>query len=412
MKVAVIGAGDRGSLYAELTSIQSDEFEVVAVAEPIKERREKFVKQHGITNAFHSWEEMLEAKIACDVMFVATQDRQHFHPTIAALDAGYHVLVEKPLSPDFDECIQMVKKAKESNKLLMLCYVLRYTPFFQQIKNMIDERKIGDVTHISIDMDVAYWHQAHSFVRGNWRNSLETSPMLLAKSCHDMDILTFLLRQSPIAISSFGALTHFREENAPEGASLRCTDDCKAEPDCPFSAIKIYLGENTDWPVHTISTDTSYESRKHAIETGPYGRCVYHCDNDVVDHQTVNLYYEDRMTATIMMNAFTKKLTRQVRVLGTKGELYGDMNANELILKAFDFEKDDEKIEITLPQHGLHAGGDYSLLIHMAEHIRNYDQLDLDDYYHDLLQSHYLVKLAEQSRLTTQTVEVKPFSLV
>ena len=371
----------------------------------------KFVEQHKITNVFHTWEEMLEAKIPCDIIIVATQDRQHFHPTIAALDAGYHVLVEKPLSPDFDECIRMVKKAKESNKLLMLCYVLRYTPFFQTIKSMIDKRKIGDVTHISIDMDVAYWHQAHSFVRGNWRNSKETSPMLLAKSCHDMDILTFLLRQSPIALSSFGALTHFREENAPAGASLRCTDDCKAEPDCPYSAIKIYLGDNTDWPVHTISTDSSYESRKHAIETGPYGRCVYHCDNDVVDHQTVNLYYEDGMTATIMMNAFTKKLTRQVRVFGTRGEVYGDMNANELILKAFDFEKEDEKMEISFPQHGLHGGGDFSLLTHMAEHIRDYEQLDLDDYYHDLLQSHYLIQLAEQSRLTKQTIHVEPFSL-
>ena len=134
LKVAVIGAGDRGSGYAALANIRNDEFEVVAVAEPIKERREKFVKQHGITNVFHTWEDMLEAKIACDIVIVATQDRQHFHPTIAALDAGYHVLVEKPLSSDFDECIQMVKKAKESNRLLMLCYVLRYTPFFQQIK--------------------------------------------------------------------------------------------------------------------------------------------------------------------------------------------------------------------------------------------------------------------------------------
>lgn len=410
LKIAVIGAGDRGFGYAEIAKIRGDQFEVVAVAEPIKERREKFAQHHGITQVFHTWEELLQAKIPCDVLIIATQDREHFHPTMAALEAGYHVLVEKPLSPSFAECIQMVKKAKEKNKLLLLCYVLRYTPFFQKMKQLIDDGIVGDVTHIGIDMDVAYWHQAHSFVRGNWRNCAESSNMLLQKCCHDLDMLTFLHREPPIAVSSFGHLTHFRKENAPEGAALRCTDNCQVEPDCPFSAIKIYLSENTAWPVSTISTDTSYEARKRAIETGPYGRCVYHCDNDVVDHQTVNLFYADGMTATIMFSGFTKRLTRQVRILGTKAEIDGDMNANVLILKPFG--QEEQKIELTVSEHGLHGGGDDGIMAHLVELIRNDESLDLEHYYHDLLLSHYLVDLAEKARLTQQTIAVEPLSLV
>jgi predicted dehydrogenase len=403
IKIAVVGAGNRGSIYGVLASIYS-EFEVVAVAEPIKARREKFAAIHKLEAVFETWEDMLNSDISCDVVFVMTQDRQHFKPTMAALDKGFHVVVEKPLSPSYLECLQMVAKAKKSNRLLMLCYVLRYTPFFTKIKELINRKEIGDVRHISIDMNVAYWHQAHSFVRGNWGNAVASSPMILAKSCHDLDMFSFLLKKEPLKISSFGDRSYFKQENAPIGSSKRCLDGCEIEKHCVYSARKLYLGENTDWPVSTICDDLTYESRKLAIEHGPYGRCVYHCDNDVVEHQVVNILYEKGTTATLTMSGFTNDLTRNVRVLGTKGEITGDMNKHELYVTRFGESR--ERFPLTISKSGMHAGGDDGMMKAVSNMIRNQHAIELDHYYDDLIKSHYLAEQAERSRFTNRMIEL------
>lgn len=405
IRMAVIGAGNRGTLYGNLAMLHPNEVEVVAVAEPIQARREAFVDAHrGDIAAFHSWEDLLAAKLNCDVVFITTQDQQHYAPTMAALDMGYHVVVEKPLSPSYQECVKMIEKAKEENRLLMLCYVLRYTPFFQQIKELINQNIIGVIKHMSIDMDVGYWHQAHSFVRGNWRNMSESSPMILAKSCHDLDIFSFLLEKDPLQISSLGSLSYFTSENAPNGSALRCTDGCEVEAQCPFSAKKIYLCESIDWPVSTICDDLSYESRKTALATGPYGRCVFHCDNDVVDHQVVNLLFEKGSTATLTMSGFTNELTRRIRILGTKGEINGNMNENELNLSLFG--EKTRKLDLEISKNGMHAGGDVGLMKAFIHFINNFPQLNQESYYNDLLKSHYLAHLAETSRKTAEIIQV------
>lgn len=401
LKMAVIGAGDRGSLYAQIAQQYKNEIEVVAVAEPIQARRDQFVQQHKVAHVFHSWEEMFQVDIDVDVVFVTTQDRQHFHPVMAALDRGFHVVVEKPLSPSYEECVQMIEKAKQSDRLLMLCYVLCYTPFFQTIKSLLKQKEIGDVKHISIDMDVAYWHFAHSFVRGNWRNEAEAAPMVLAKSCHDLDILSFLLEKKPLQISSYGKLSYFTKEHAPQGATFRCTDGCKVEEDCPFSARKIYMTDHIGWPVSTISDDLSIEGRMNALKHGPYGRCVFHCDNDVVDHQVVNLFYNGNITASITMSGFTSKLTRKVRVLGTNGEINGDFNANELTVTSFGKQQKQIELSTITDRHG---GGDAGLMEALLQLMKNYQIVDQEHYYNDLLMSHFLAFQAEQSRKTNQTI--------
>jgi predicted dehydrogenase len=407
IRMAVVGAGNRGSLYGELANLHPREIEVVAVAEPIKARRDAFVEKHPQLEVFKTWADMFAAKVDCDVVFITTQDQQHYLPAMAALELGYHVVVEKPLSPSYQECERMIAKAKEKNRLLMLCYVLRYTPFFQKIKQIIQQKEIGDVKHVSIEMDVAYWHQAHSFVRGNWGNSAESSPMLLAKSCHDLDIFSYLIEKEPMQVSSFGNLTYFTRENAPIGSALRCTDGCQVEEQCPFSAKKIYLSDNIGWPVSTISEDLSYKSRKIALETGPYGRCVFHCDNDVVDHQVVNVLYEQGITATLTMSGFTNDLTRQVRILGTKGELNGNMNKNELTFCQFG--QSTRVIDLDVSQNGMHAGGDDGLINALIQLMNQFPNLDQEAYYHDLLLSHFLCHQAETSRLTNETVQVTKF---
>ncbi|MBP3950967.1 Gfo/Idh/MocA family protein [Bacillus suaedae] len=407
VKVAIIGAGNRGNVYGDFSLQQLNQIEVIAIAEPDQQRRELFAAKHHLRadSCFESWEQMMLERPEADAVIVTTQDQKHYEPTMAALDLGYHVLVEKPLSPSLQECIEMERKAKEKNRLLVLCYVLRYTAFFQMLKQLLSNQSIGDVRHISIEMDVAYWHQAHSFVRGNWRNGSESSPMILAKSCHDFDIIDYLLEKECIRLSSFGNLSHFTKGNAPVGSTKRCIDGCAVEESCSFSALKIYTGDNTGWPVNTISTDLTKQGRLQAIKEGPYGRCVYYCDNDVVDHQIVNMEYSTGTTATLTMSGFTNQLKRTVRVLGTKGEINGTMEKNKLVVSRFG--QEEQVINLSPVNVGQHAGGDYGLLSAFVEKVCSFNARDNSS--EKIINSHILAFAAEEARLTNETINLKRY---
>ena len=310
----LIGAGQRGmDAYGSYATRHPDELQFVAVAEPDSERREKFCSIHGIEKgkSFCSWEDLLQEPKMADALLVCTQDRMHYEPVIKALEKGYHVLCEKPLSPVPEECIMMSETARKRGKVLSVCHVLRYTPFFSKIKELLDKGCIGRLISIQHNENVGYWHYAHSFVRGNWRNSEDSSPMILAKSCHDMDIMLWLAGADCRSISSYGSLTHFKSENAPEGAPYRCMDGCPVQNECPYYAPRLYLTENTSWPTSVISADTGIEARTKALREGPYGRCVYRCDNNVVDHQVVAIEFKNDVTAVFTMSAFTNKISGQ-----------------------------------------------------------------------------------------------------
>lgn len=407
VKVAIIGAGNRGNVYGDFSLQQLNQIKVIAIAEPDQQRRELFAAKHHLRadSCFESWEQMMLERPEADAVIVTTQDQKHYEPTMAALDLGYHVLVEKPLSPSLQECIEMERKAKEKNRLLVLCYVLRYTPFFQMLKQLLSNQSIGDVRHISIEMDVAYWHQAHSFVRGNWRNGSESSPMILAKSCHDFDIIDYLLEKECIRLSSLGSLSHFTKGNAPVGSTKRCIDGCAVEESCPFSALKIYTGDNTSWPVNTIGTDLTKQGRLQAIKEGPYGRCVYYCDNDVVDHQIVNMEYSTGTTATLTMSGFTNQLKRTVRVLGTKGEINGTMEKNKLVVSRFG--QEERVINLSPVNVGQHAGGDYCLLSAFVEKVCLFNARGYSS--EKIINSHILAFAAEEARLTNKTINLKKY---
>ena len=277
----LIGAGQRGyEVYGECALEHPSDLKFIAVAEPDEARRNRFAQAHKIPNelCFESWEKILDQPKLADAAFICTQDRMHTEPTFMALEKGYHVLLEKPMSPVAGECIAMGKYAEKYNRIFSICHVLRYSEFFSAIKEVIDCGKLGEIINIKHAENVAFWHQAHSFVRGNWRNSNETSPMILQKCCHDMDIILWLMNRSCTKVSSFGSLEYFKPENAPAGATERCTDACPVKGTCPFNAERFYLGENTHWPVSVISEDMSLKARRKALEDGPYGRCVYHCD--------------------------------------------------------------------------------------------------------------------------------------
>jgi predicted dehydrogenase len=400
----LLGAGARGQIYSRYAKEHPDQLKIVAVAEPQADRRALVCREYNIAedSAFDTWEKLLARPKTADIALICTLDDMHTEPALEALKQGYHVLLEKPMSNKEDECIAIAKAAKESGKVLSICHVLRYTPFYGTIKRLINEGQIGEVASLTAIENVGFWHQAHSFVRGNWRNSKETSPMILQKSCHDMDILLWLSGQRCTKVSSFGSLRHFNMDHAPEGAPERCTDGCPHEASCPYAAQKIYLGDNIHWPTDTITTDLSYEGRLKALKEGPYGRCVYRCDNDVVDRQVVNLEFDGGAVASFTMTAFTTDRARQIKITGTEGQITGDMNTNKIFLHRFDHE-DQEPLEIE-PQgqddtdnYG-HGGGDYYLMKDFVQAVQN-ASVDTLSSAEVSLQSHLICFAAEKSRL-------------
>ncbi|AJY73568.1 Gfo/Idh/MocA family protein [Paenibacillus beijingensis] len=406
----VLGAGARGArAYAPYALKYPHELEIAAVAEPSDERRTAFAHEYSLPQhrVYSNWQEVLEQERFADAIIVSTQDRMHFEPTMRALEKGYHVLLEKPMSPSPEECIRMAEASKRNDRLLTVCHVLRYSPFWSAIKAMIEDGKIGDVVSVQLNENVGYFHMAHSFVRGNWRNARESSPMILAKSCHDMDILLWLVGQDCTRVSSYGSLFHFHEGNAPEGSTDRCTDGCLVEHECPYSAPRFYLNAGDRWKQY-ITEDLSGEGVIRALKEGPYGRCVYRTDNDVVDHQVVNLEFANGSTATFSMCGFTHDSTRGVQIMGTHGEIRGYMETGEITLH--DFVSGDRVTRICSDFGDRHGGGDEGIMRRFLRDIRTYSgQISLTSA--DVsLQSHLMAFAAEQSRKAAgQSIELESF---
>jgi len=407
----LIGAGLRGGyVYSQYALDYPNEFKIVAVAEPDPDRRAIFSKKHNIPKEFQfkSYKDLLKKDKIADCAMVCTQDQMHFEPVITALKKGYHVLCEKPMSPYKDEIIKMGKVAKEYDRILSICHVLRYSPFFSKIKALLVENKIGRLMTIQHIEEVGYWHHAHSFVRGNWRNSEESSPMILQKCCHDMDILLWLADSSCKKISSFGNLSYFSKENAPDGAPPYCMDGCAHYDECPFYAPRFYLEHSKaieDGLIYAITDYTDSEHIIDALKKGPYGRCVFHSDNTVVDHQTVEIEFCNQVTASFLMTAFTNKCARRIRLMGTKGEIKGDMEAGIIEVTEF-INGTNEIIKLHTPTKG-HSGSDMNM---MKDFVRIIGEGRKGKTNADIsVESHLMALAAEEARLNDVVVDFKQY---
>ncbi len=332
-KVIVIGAGLRGKAYAEIMKNEfPEDFEVVGVAEPVADRRKYIVDMHGVApeNATESWEPLLERERFADIAVIGTMDRDHIAPALAAIEKGYNLLLEKPIAPTPEDCMKIVEAAEKKGVFVLVCHVLRFTDFFIALKSIIDSGEIGKIVNIQHFEGVGNVHQSHSFVRGNWGVESESSFMLLQKSCHDTDILAWLIGKKCKKVQSFGALTYFKEENAPEGAPERCIDGCPHADECPYNSVKLYLEDEKNMWFRRSSTKlmepTNADVEKVLRETR-YGKCVFRAGNDVVDHQVVNLEYEDDICVSFTMSAFNLG-GRVIRIMGTKGEIEARMEGN------------------------------------------------------------------------------------
>lgn len=339
VRMICLGAGARGmDAYAPYALLAPDKLQFVAVADPIERRRNAFAARYGVpaSAVFTDWKDALSAGIEADAALVATQDNHHVDPACLAMEKGYDVLLEKPIAKTEEELLRIYDTSVRTGRRAVVCHVLRYTRFFNTLKAIIDSGEIGDVVNIAHSENIGYWHMAHSFVRGNWRREDETSPILLAKSCHDADIMLYLVGKDCKSVASFGSLKHFTSANAPEGSAERCLD-CKVAGTCPYSALRLYMIPFlTGWPVSVITDDVSPAGRLKALREGPYGRCVYRCDNDVVDHQSTILEFEGGATATMTVSAFTDyRHGRTIHIMGSHGEIRAKMSEETIEVTNF-----------------------------------------------------------------------------
>jgi len=405
--VIVLGAGQRGSVYASYAEEFPDCMKVVGVADINPVRLKKMGDTHRIPEEcrFSDWSDALKRNKFADAVVLSLPDDIHYEPCMKALDLGYDILLEKPVAPTEKECIDIRDKAKQKGAIVAVCHVLRYAPYFIAMKEVIDSGQIGELISVQHLEPIRYEHMAHSYVRGNWHNSKKSTPIILAKSCHDLDIIRWIVDSPCRSISAYGRLSFFIPEKKPTGSPQRCTDGCPAEHECPYSAIDIYARKNK----HTYVFDnlpTGGAERKDAIleylRTTDYGRCVFSMDNDQCDHYVASMEFVNGVTAAFSMEAFLKEGGRRTQIMGTRGEIVGNMK--HFIVTDFrsgekvEWNAKDVKEVAAYAGHG-HGGGDLCLTRDFVNAVGRKDVSYLTSSIDVSIESHSMCFAAERSRL-------------
>ena len=395
---AILGLGNRGAVYAKNLKNFPDQAQVVAIADPRRSCLDtaNAYLQLPEDRLYESAETLLQQPKLADVMVIATQDAQHRDHAIAAMERGYDLLLEKPISNNPEEVREIAEVAQRLGRRVIVAHVLRYTVFYRKIKRLLEEGAIGRVLNLEAAEHVSCYHMAHAYVRGHWRKKADSSPIILAKCSHDMDLIYWLTGKKCKAVSSIGSLDYFTKENMPEGAPERCADGCPAADTCPYHAQNFYLSHIPGWPTKNMHPAPTEENIREILDTTRYGVCVFRQDNDVVDHQQVQLLLEDNVTVSFSLNGFHTRSTRTIRINGTKGELWGDLNAKELYLQPHGGEV--TKFEIDAIDTG-HAGGDEGLVEDMVAYFLGEPCTNSISTLDQSVESHYMAFGAEESRV-------------
>lgn len=407
--VMIIGAGGRGRTYARYAEKFPQSMKVVGVADLNPNRRKAMAKKHNIPveNQFGHFNDALSKAKLADAVVIATPDNLHYEPCMKALELGYDVLLEKPVAPTEKECRAILKQAHKYNRIVAVCHVLRYAPYFVALKQVLESGAIGDIVNIQHFEPIRYAHMAHSYVRGNWPLSTKTTPIILAKSCHDLDILRWLIDKPCETIAAEGSLHLFRPENAPKGAPERCTDGCPHEAECPYSAIDIYERRKQHLGVFDLPRKDPALIREK-LKTTNYGRCVFRCENDQCDHYVAIMKFQDGVTASFSMDAFTPWGGRRTRIMGTKGFIEGDMTT----FTFYDFRTShksvwDQKVSEVAEYKGSgHGGGDHLLVRDFVRAVSAQDEKLLSSTIDVSIESHVMGFMAEKSRKSNKKVKI------
>ncbi|WP_235886316.1 Gfo/Idh/MocA family protein [Paenibacillus cymbidii] len=370
----IVGAGHRALIYASLAELHPEQLQIVGVVDPDPIRRERTANKFKLAPEaqFESTEQLvrLAGKIA-DAAINGTMDALHVETTLPLLEAGYDVLLEKPIGTSEEQVLELLEVARRNRRTVMICHVLRYAPFYAEIKKRVQAGVIGDILTMQTAENISYHHMAVAFIRGKWSSEAKCgSSILMSKCCHDLDLLAWMKGEvAPAWVSSFGALTYFRPDRAPEGAGERCLD-CAIEPACVYSAKKHYIEQERwssyVWPHHHLGITTSHERQMESLLTdNPYGRCVWKCDNDVVDHQSVAVQFADGSTATHTLTGGASKPSRRIHLIGTEGEIEGVMEDGYFVIRRPDprkgHEYSEERVAINVSRD-MHGGGDIRLI--------------------------------------------------
>ena len=397
----VLGAGNRGNVYAGYAKRYPDCMKIVGVAD---------INRLPQENRFTDWKEALARPKMADAIVLSLPDNLHYEPCMKALEMGYHILLEKPIAPTEKECTDIRDLALKKKAIVGVCHVLRYAPYFIALKQIIDSGEIGQLISIQHLEPIQYAHMAHSFVRGNWHNSRETTPIILAKSCHDLDIIRWLVGSPCKSIAAYGSLTYFKRENMPEGAAERCIDNCPYESECPYSALDIYIKKRQHIYAFDLPKERSRQDDaiRQVLRTTNYGRCVFQMDNDQCDHYVTSMEFQNGVTANFSMEAFMAKGGRRTRIMATRGEIEGDMSA----FTVTDFRSGkkrvwDAKVEEvkTYVGHG-HGGGDLCLVRDFINAVGNNAPSYLSSPIEVSVESHIMGFMAEKSRLSNRKASI------
>ena len=419
LSLILIGGGDRGSSYLKYLLKHPDSFKVVGLAEPVTEKREYLKNLYNIPGdmCFDSYEKIFSYPKFADIAMICTQDKLHFAPAMKAIEKNYDILLEKPIAPTPNECLEIADAAKKKGVKVLVCHVLRYTPFYKCIKEFIGSGKLGEIINITHTEGVGITNMSHSYVRGNWRKTDESAPMILAKCCHDTDLIQWLIGEVCTKVQSFGTRTYFREENAPDGAPLRCLDGCPHKDNCVYYAPSFYKVKTAEIEhfraIVANKFNPSDEDIDRVLITSPYGRCVYHCDNDVVDHQIVNMEFASGKNAVLVMSPFNKA-GRISTIMGTKGELRADMEEQSLTFYDFLTRKTvsiyEPAADFDQSIAGGHGGGDMGIMEDLYEYMANGNSSDSISDISFSCTSHMIAFAAEKSRLSNTIVNIDEFS--
>jgi predicted dehydrogenase len=395
-------------IYAEY-ACKSKKAEIVALVEPNEERRNYAAEKLQVPDimCFGCVEDFFREGKLAEAVIIASMDKDHYEQVMAALELGYDILLEKPISPNPRECLDIQDKANQKGCRVIVCHVLRYTNFFEKIKEIIDSGELGNVISIQHNENVGNFHIAHSFVRGNWRRSDQSSPLIMQKSCHDMDILCWLAGSEAKRISSFGNLSYFKEENAPMDSSDRCLS-CKVAKNCRFDALKAYLPVLGKWPATVVTQDQSEEGLRSALIDSPYGRCVYRCDNDVCDNQVVLIEFKNHVTVSFNLSGFTNKASRTIKVMCENGEIRGDDSMNTIEVTKFTsnaIDRFEQRVIHTAQVQGEHGGGDVGLMEGFLSQMQTQSNSSRSSIGQSV-ESHIMAYAAEQSRIAGKVIDI------
>lgn len=416
LSVGIIGCGSRGFCYGEPMARKKEKFKVVTVCDISEEKRlrakETFQLDEG---SLFADETAFFEKRRADVLVIATQDRDHVRQCVRALELGYDVLLEKPVSPLKEELEELLAAQKRYGGKVVVCHVLRYAPGFVKVKELLEEGVIGQLVRIESLEQVAFWHHAHSFVRGNWRNDLETSPMIMQKCCHDLDLMQYYAGARCASVYSVGDLQYFKKENQPKDAADRCAE-CPYLYTCAYSAEKLYverwkkMGQPAfRWPFNVVdvTNPNTEESLRKAYAKNQYGRCVFACDNNVVDHQAVMMSFENGVEVSLVMTAFTAGAGRKMTFHGTLGEIELLDDRDLLRVSVYGQEAVHYKMSELMQNQDdefSHGGGDIRLVDAFYEVVANGKDCGTD--LEKSVESHLIALAAEESRKSGKIIKI------